>query len=94
MRTHLVACSALAVLTAVAILVQAEALSRLLPRLIRGDGSATAPLVAWLLADWVGSHGPVLTAILVLLPYVVFGVVAVGLYTWAVDGPPASADPA
>ncbi|MGN6693933.1 MAG: ABC transporter ATP-binding protein/permease, partial [Aquihabitans sp.] len=50
MRTHLVVCSALAVLTAVAILVQAEALSRLLPRLIRGDGSATGPLAAWLLA--------------------------------------------
>ena len=50
MRTHLVVCSVLAVVTAAAILVQAEALSRLLPRLIRGDGSATGPLVAWLLA--------------------------------------------
>ena len=50
MRTHLVVCSALAVLTAGAILVQAEALSHLLPRLIRGDGSATGPLVAWLAA--------------------------------------------
>lgn len=50
MRTHLAVCSALAVLTAAAILVQAEAISRLLPRLVRGDGSATAPLVAWLLA--------------------------------------------
>jgi ATP-binding cassette subfamily C protein CydCD len=50
LRTHLVACSALAVLTAAAILVQAEALSRLLPRLIRGDAAATGPLIAWLVA--------------------------------------------
>ncbi|HWJ64635.1 MAG TPA: ABC transporter transmembrane domain-containing protein, partial [Acidimicrobiales bacterium] len=50
MRTHLVVCAALAVLTAAAILVQAEALSRLLPRLIRGDGAATGPLAAWLVA--------------------------------------------
>ncbi|WP_421121863.1 thiol reductant ABC exporter subunit CydD [Aquihabitans daechungensis] len=40
----------LAVLTAAAILVQAEALSRLLPRLIDGDASATGPLVGWLAA--------------------------------------------
>jgi ATP-binding cassette subfamily C protein CydCD len=50
LRRHLVACGALAVLTAVAILVQAEALSRLLPRLIHGDGSAAAPLAEWLVA--------------------------------------------
>ncbi len=48
--THLVVCSALAVLTAAAILVQAEALSRGLPRLIRGDAAAAGPLVAWLVA--------------------------------------------
>jgi ATP-binding cassette subfamily C protein CydCD len=50
MRTHLVACGALAVVAAAAILVQAEALSRLLPRLVDGDASATGPLVAWLVA--------------------------------------------
>ncbi len=50
LRTHLVACGALAVLTAGAILVQAEALSRLLPRLVDGDAAATGPLVAWLAA--------------------------------------------
>ncbi len=54
---------------------------------------AVASLVAWLLADWVGTHGPVVTIVVVLLPYAVFGVVAAGLYTWAVDGPIVSHDP-
>ncbi len=48
LRAHLVRCGALAGVLAVAVLVQAEAVGRLLPRLIDGRGSAVAPLAAWL----------------------------------------------
>ncbi|MCB0963555.1 MAG: hypothetical protein KDA98_09690, partial [Acidimicrobiales bacterium] len=48
LRVHLVRCGVLAVAVAAAVLVQAEALARLLPRLIDGDGAALAPLVGWL----------------------------------------------
>ena len=48
LRTHLIVCGALAVVVAVAVLAQAEALADQLPRLIDGDGSATRPLVVTL----------------------------------------------
>ena len=50
LRTHLVTCSALAAITTIAILAQAEALSRGLPRLVDGDAAAIGPLVGWLVA--------------------------------------------
>ena len=50
LRTHLVICAGLAGLVAAAVLVQAEAISRLLPDLVAGDARAVQPLVAWLLA--------------------------------------------
>ena len=48
LRTHLIACGALAVVVAGAVLAQAEALADQLPRLIDGDGSATRPLAVTL----------------------------------------------
>jgi ATP-binding cassette subfamily C protein CydCD len=50
LRTHLAVSAVLAGLVAAAVLVQAESLSRLLPRLVAGDADAAAPLVAALLA--------------------------------------------
>ncbi len=50
LRTHLAVSSVLAGLVAAAVLVQAESISRLLPRLVAGDVDAAAPLVAALLA--------------------------------------------
>jgi ATP-binding cassette subfamily C protein CydCD len=50
LRTHLAICAAAAVVVAGAVLAQAEAISRLLPRLIDGDARAGAPLVAVLVA--------------------------------------------
>lgn len=48
LRVHLVACGVLAAALAVGVLLQAEAISRLLPELIDGDRGAVGPLVAWL----------------------------------------------
>ncbi|MBX3284383.1 MAG: thiol reductant ABC exporter subunit CydD [Actinobacteria bacterium] len=50
LRTHLAVSAALAGVVAAAVLAQAEAVARLLPRLVHGDKSATAPLVATLAA--------------------------------------------
>lgn len=50
LRTHLAVSSVLAGLVAAAVLVQAESISRLLPRLVEGDADAAAPLVVALLA--------------------------------------------
>lgn len=50
LRTHLLVSVAVAAAVTAAILTQAEAVSRLLPRLIDGDRSAVAPLVGCLLA--------------------------------------------
>jgi ATP-binding cassette subfamily C protein CydCD len=49
LRTHLVVCGAVAVAVAAAVLVQAEAIARLLPRLIDGDTDVVVPLSGWLL---------------------------------------------
>ncbi len=50
LRTHLAISAAAAAVVAAAVLAQAEAISRLLPRLIAGDGRAGAPLLAVLVA--------------------------------------------
>ncbi len=50
LRVHLAASTALAVVVAAAVLTQAEAVGRLLPRLITGDGAAVVPLAGWLTA--------------------------------------------
>ena len=47
LRRHLVACAAASVVVAGAILVQAEVLSRGIPRLVDGDQGAVGPIVAW-----------------------------------------------
>ncbi len=48
LRRHLVVTSVLAALVAAAVLLQAEAIARYLPRLIDGDADAVRPLAAWL----------------------------------------------
>lgn len=48
LRRHLVVTSLLAALVAAAVLLQAEAIARYLPRLIDGDADAVRPLAAWL----------------------------------------------
>ncbi len=43
-------------------------------------------LLVWLVRDWVFQHGILLSIVAIVVPYVVFGLVAAGLYTWVVDG--------